>query len=319
MFLDRHTALYNISESSNEDIQIIIRLTRICNYNCGFCWVELSKEIFSYEEIIELINNTIEVFKWKKINFTLSWWEPTLHPRFRDIVYYIWEKWYNMDLQTNAILFADKFFLKKNKLTNIRFFVSLHAHNGLLNKIITWGNIDVFDKHIEGIKNIINEYWINSICFNFVANIFNIKFLWDYFDFLNDNFAPHWYIQLSISILNQSDKVYPYLIRHTRLVDEINNNLYRVWKIKLNLVMYWSGCMMPFYILRKLKIIDIKDLYNKELDFSTVFKNINSIVKSEKCESCMFNKMCFWVSNKYEKKFSLGELKPIWQDDINKK
>jgi len=70
--------------------QVLWDISRRCNYDCAYCWpsVHNNKEEFpSYEVIIRTIDMTID--QWSKgasIRWNFGGGEPTMHPRFVDIL-----------------------------------------------------------------------------------------------------------------------------------------------------------------------------------------------------------------------------------------
>lgn len=95
------TRVDNFTDTINDDIaavemnfeipyQILWDISRRCNYDCAYCWpsVHNNKEEFpSYETVISAIDMAID--KWshgKQIRWNFGGGEPTMHPRFIDIL-----------------------------------------------------------------------------------------------------------------------------------------------------------------------------------------------------------------------------------------
>ena len=70
--------------------QILWDITRRCNYDCTYCWPSVHNNIephHEYEKIIETIDKA--VFEWSEgdsIRWNFGGGEPTMHPRFMDIL-----------------------------------------------------------------------------------------------------------------------------------------------------------------------------------------------------------------------------------------
>lgn len=78
------------------DFQVLWDLGRRCNYNCTYCWpsVHSNTENFaSYETIISAIDMIINHWAGgKQIRWNFGGGEPTMHPRFIDILKYLKSK-----------------------------------------------------------------------------------------------------------------------------------------------------------------------------------------------------------------------------------
>lgn len=78
------------------DFQVLWDLGRRCNYNCTYCWpsVHSNTEAFAdYETIITAIDMIIDHWAGgKQIRWNFGGGEPTMHPRFIDILKYLKSK-----------------------------------------------------------------------------------------------------------------------------------------------------------------------------------------------------------------------------------
>jgi organic radical activating enzyme len=94
-----HNAVNEIAESVAVEMnfqipyQILWDIGRRCNYDCSYCWASVHNRTDDHKDynlIIKTIDNLIS--KWAKYN-TIRWnfggGEPTLHPKFLDILKYL--------------------------------------------------------------------------------------------------------------------------------------------------------------------------------------------------------------------------------------
>ena len=138
---------YNLIPNKRVKIDVGLK----CNYNCIFCYYKnhLKENFFSFNIIKEKIFNLYQIgFN----DFDLSGGEPTLHPKFFDILSYIKSLNCKISCVSNGFKFADLNFCKKCKefdLNEVLF--SLHATRNTHNYIT--GNKYSFDNCIKGIEN----------------------------------------------------------------------------------------------------------------------------------------------------------------------
>ena len=82
--------MYKLIDWINEDetsVELIFRINRICNQKCVFCFTHIDNvTFFSFEIIVETIEQILKKYNWKKISITISWGEPTLHKDFFSIL-----------------------------------------------------------------------------------------------------------------------------------------------------------------------------------------------------------------------------------------
>jgi len=72
------------------DYQILWDITRRCNYNCDYCWPSVhnnTEEHHAYSKIIETIDKAVDTWsKGKSIRWNFGGGEPTMNPKFLDIL-----------------------------------------------------------------------------------------------------------------------------------------------------------------------------------------------------------------------------------------
>ena len=136
-------------------------ITGVCNNNCIFCFSEglLGKEHKSFQQIKKEINEGIREGCEKLV---LSGGEPTIHPRFLEIVRMAKEAGYRkVQVITNGRMFAYPSFLNKavkNGLGEISF--SIHSNNQETGDYLS-GSKGSFEQSMKGLGNALkNGLWV---------------------------------------------------------------------------------------------------------------------------------------------------------------
>lgn len=136
-----------------------IHLTDLCNSSCTFCVVAsplYTKDTVQYEDIIHFLRSNAGQ-GWASVN--LHGGEPTIHPRFIEILQTIRNLAYpEVLLQTNGIRLADAEFASKIvDLGVTKFIVSLHGDTPEMHDSQT-GTPGGFIRTIQGIRNVKARY-----------------------------------------------------------------------------------------------------------------------------------------------------------------
>jgi sulfatase maturation enzyme AslB (radical SAM superfamily) len=132
--------------------QIIIRLWKWCNFKCTFCNVWDNEQKIkikeSYIDILAKLNYKIyhsSIKKWDTVNFTISWWEPTLFKKellfsLKCIKELAIKKWIipNIDIQTNGYNIDLEYANILHKLWIDRAMLSFHTVNKQSYEKIIW-------------------------------------------------------------------------------------------------------------------------------------------------------------------------------------
>lgn len=159
----------------------VLVLTDICNLNCDYCFYStvlsqkkdemikkglLNKDsiYFNIDEAKSIANRLIDsqsVIDINKKSIVITWWEPTLHPEFKEIMQYFFRKWFSIHLLTNFAFPVDweiAKFLKKHQ-HYFRFLVNFNEIENQKVASLTKANLINFD--YEHIKIGINLYHQN--------------------------------------------------------------------------------------------------------------------------------------------------------------
>lgn len=292
------------------DLEIWIRVIKICNEKCIFCSTDLDNKIIEFKDLIIIIVFLMKSY-WNKYNlsFSFTWWEPTIYPNVNKIISFVIKKWYIVKLETNAVNFSKDEYLNKFKKFKwkIFFFVSFHGHTNFLYNEIT--KTDLYNNALRWIKNLCNTFWNEFVEINCVINNINFPYLKEYLVFVNNNFHYNEKIILTFSMLLANKDWYDkYLISYTEIVKFLNK--IQDFKLKnINIIIdAWWYCQLPFCLFTKINFIN----QDKILEYASMIdKNVwsNIMSKSKECINCKFWKYCLWVSDRYYYKYWDKELK----------
>lgn len=191
----------------NKKLEIVLLITLKCNQKCLFCNVNKWNTIIPLKIIEKFLKDKILKYKLiekKNIKIHISWWEPTMHPDFINVLDVILKYSDDVEIQTNWIFFwLESNINNLNKYKWLHFYISFHSHiEETYNKITEtkWQ----YELAIKGIKNILNLWNKWNVVLNTVINKYNINLLIDYLLFTRNNFNN---IPLNITILRIEDNI----------------------------------------------------------------------------------------------------------------
>lgn len=294
----------------NSKKEVILRITKYCNQKCLFCFTDIDNKTsfpfnFLKEEVDKIILNNI----WENLDFVITWWEPTLNKDLFKIINYIYEKWFHITLQSNAVNFSDDFIKKIIKYSDsISFFISFHSHLPKIYDSITNSKLQ-FDLAVNWIKNILKIS--DNVTINLVCTKFNQNTLKWYFNFIWSNFySINSKLKLNLSVMSNVYK-YKYidklLIKYNDLVNEINESeeIIKFYNINIGSDFWWP-CDLPFCLWNKL-------FYYKEDNHSLRVESDKYIdrEKINECNKCKYKKNCSWIMKLYLEKYWNSEFHSI--------
>lgn len=149
---------------------VFLTINKNCPLSCDYCYAKgTDQKIMS----IKLVKESINFLNDLGVNYAIiSGGEPSIHPNFLEIVSLLHKSGLKIILNTNAIAFADKHFLNETlERGDVIFNLSLKAVSR--EKFIKNTGIDLFDKHIAGIKNIVESESINIFSTVLCENMIN--------------------------------------------------------------------------------------------------------------------------------------------------
>ncbi len=287
-------------------IEIILRITRICNQKCIFCFTHNDQiTTFSINDVIRELTEVLKNTKWKTVEFVITWWEPTINPDFFKIIDYLYKKWKIIRLQTNAVFFWNKKNYEKIKpyLRKLDLFISFHSHNEKIYNYITqtkW-------LYKLAIKWIINLLKANRLELNIVINKLNINYFIHYVDFIGKTFLSKKRLILNISMLTNLTKwkqVEKLSVSYTDVINIINKSETLIKRYNITIARaFWAPSDLPFCIWKKVFYFE-KIIYTKA-------RKTTDRIKLSFCDKCVYNDYCNGILKIYVEKYWMDEFNPI--------
>jgi len=205
----------------------LVPITNICNQKCNFCSAADRMEWGEPIPLKEIFSQILE----KGDYIQISWWEPLLHPKVFEILYFIRTRKKNafIEFQTNGV-----FLLTKNNLTNLfRLGVNLYnvnypCHIESVNDAIAWTK-HTLNKREAGMLEILARWW--KLRINIIVNKLNFAYLPDMVLSLIEKFPGFEMIQMSFTkamwaasnnqdIVPSYEEASPYIIRALEIANQ---------------------------------------------------------------------------------------------------
>lgn len=297
-----------------------LQITRICNHKCIFCSNPSNGNFLSLSEI----EDSVKILKKEWFNsIIITWWEPTIHPNFIDVVNIIKNNWIEARVITNGYLFSKTENVKQIKDAWINIVhLSVYTYKKELNDKIReypWA----FDQMVKAIINL-KKYWITTQITSVIT-----KYNQDHLDKtvkfikkLNPNIShfvrnvmdpemmPKKWKDKKDEILPDLEKAGNSLVQIFKYLESIWNT-FRVEKMPL--------CFIPWYEWANTecrKIVKDEKRYVRFLDFR---EKINESWRDfqhwllDDCKNCILNEICWWVYEN-KKRYNYINVKPKWID-----
>lgn len=289
-------------------------ISYICPHKCVFCSEYDRMTNFEKYPLSMLQIKTILIDRRKKwfnhVNFT--WWEPTIIPKFLELLKFTKKLGYTIYVWTNGTMFYSEEFSKESLRYIDELSLSVHWYNGETCEKQVWlkHHFKNFSKIVENIE----KYKQNNFFFlNIVINKYNyfdtekiidfvIKTWYNFKQVLVSNIAPEWsakhnykdlvfdlddfknYISWIIGICNKNNKILRFFWLPTCILWdnflEYSNDEH--WEERHTIERFFNTDW-------KVSLIDIYSLDNsRERCFV------------DKCKTCKWkNNSCTWVFKKY--------------------
>ena len=175
-----------------------LAISYICNQKCSFCPCSKEEKTFKYMDFEELKES---VYKLKdELNITevvLSGGEPTLHPDFLDIIYFLSDLNIKITLLTNAEKLCEEDFVenisKKAKNNTLTVITTIHSQKDKSYEYINKSK-GSFKRSIQGLKNV-NKLGLHTIVKHCITKE-NYKDLKEFFQFVDKTFPESVDMQL---------------------------------------------------------------------------------------------------------------------------
>ena len=149
-----------INDLPEDVFMVTLSLSLRCDQDCGYCMFrDNSKEFKTYEHYVSIIEKILSSLPDKKVDFYFHGGEPTILPRFYEIIKHFSEKYDNsfFSIQTNTNKSLD-WFKQFEGLSNVSFICSYQHHQKIKRGI-------EFDVILEKFLWLYDNNLLNSIDF----------------------------------------------------------------------------------------------------------------------------------------------------------
>lgn len=218
--------VYCYGDFDNDIFDIHWSLTSYCNYRCSYCSagaLSLKNATFTSFEEIKFILDVLFSLNRKKYILQFAGGEPTIHPKFIDILKYLNDLSFKdtVFITTNGskdISFFDEcFFISKD--LDLQFRISIHPQ---------YVNLE----HIKAVINLANKYnkIIGIILMIDPNNFDRVKLFYDYFLNLRKDYS----FQLVLGTLYEgyNERLdFRYSLEHMKFIDDSRNKFVEVSKV----------------------------------------------------------------------------------------
>jgi MoaA/NifB/PqqE/SkfB family radical SAM enzyme len=290
----------------------LLRLGLKCNAYCTFC--NVPPESFSFTQEISTAQAKEEISRLisekGEIKLSLSGGEPTLRKDLGELIAYAHQEGVKtIEIQTNAILLADKGYVKKLKRAGLdKAFVAFHAHIPTIHDDLV-GQKGAFKRCYQGIKNLLAEKI--EVILNPVITINNFKYLPDYIEFVYRKMPGIKCI--SLSVIQPRGRAWEnrYLVPRYKILDPYVRKALQLGK-KFGIVINNPYCGLPFCIGGWDRHLEqCVEYCENRLKKAKDRIPLNSKIKPRQCKMCRFNSFCNGVWQEYALLYPLSDLRPL--------
>ena len=294
----------------------LLRVGLACNVACVFCNIPVESGVYpahlSHAQVKKEADTIFKKDPHPKISITGG--EPTIRNDLIDIVAYLKKKGARtIELQTNAVLLADKGMVKRLRKAGVdKAFVSFHSHVPRTHDLLIMKK-GGFEKCVHGIKNLLDSGI--EVILNPVVNTLTYRSLPDYIDFVHKNFPKVNCISLSVvqpnhralknkKIIPRYGAISPFIKKALDLADEYS------------IVVNNPNCGVPLCIggwhTRLERCLDYNENMTKgrSAPLAHPSQSVGKI-KPVSCKKCALNEVCNGVWREYAQLYPMTDLKPI--------
>ncbi len=145
---------WNISDDERNQLTAWLTINRACNLRCEWCYAKMT-DFASEDMSLEIVEKCINIVKGQGVeSIILIGGEPTIHPKFFEILDLIKKTGLRAYLVSNAIKFADMSFLEKTIMAGVSSItVSFKAVDR--DTFFRDTGKDLFQESITAVKNIV--------------------------------------------------------------------------------------------------------------------------------------------------------------------
>jgi len=315
MRLTKNSAKNNKKIISRVDIKIGFS----CNNLCKFCIQGDKRNFIAAKPEKEIRNNLKQSFKEGISQVVFTGGEPTLHPRFLDLVEFAQKIGYkNIQIQTNGRRFAYLDFCKETINAGVNeFALSIHGHNAKIHDFLT-SSPGSFNQVVQAVKNlkalnqrVITNTVITTVNYKYLPKI--AKLLVD----LNINQLQLAFIHISDAILKNKKWIIP---RKKQVAPYVKKGL----DVGIEAGISVMTEAIPPCLLKEYEkyISDLVIPYSKVYDAGFIMKDFTdyriNITKARgpNCPKCVYFSICEGPWKEYPELFGWKEFKPVMKKHV---
>ncbi len=282
----------------------VLRLGMKCNFNCSFCNIMNHENI--PEKTFEEVKREVENLNPHKLGtISISGGEPTLSPFLGDLIEYLFNRGFRVNLQTNAVLITPQKAkdLKKKGLSMV--FVNFPSHLPETYARLTGTNLKMFEKGVEGILNLLSEDI--TVILNIVINQENFSKLNNYLQYVSDKFSKIKEINFSVIQPHGNAAINSHLIPDYRDLKPFFKSAFKTAQ-KLGLKIINPYCGLPLCMLWDLLPLENNSEYLTGMAVRRTQK-VPSLIKiiyenkiqPDSCYACCLKNICMGIWKAYYK------------------
>jgi len=270
-------------------IDHLVPINNVCNQKCNFCSAEYRMKWNKPIPMKFILQDIMS--KWDYIQ--ISWWEPLLHPKLYDILYFV--KKYKpgcfIEFQSNGTHLLKNNNLNKLLKFNINLFnINYPCHIESINDEVAWipGTLEPRE---NAMRSIIDKGW--KLRINIIVNKVNLPFIGESVDYIQENFSWLERIQFSFTkamwAANKNDEVVPkYEDAEPYFIEALSKC--KKYNIRAD-VDHIPMCFLGEYYENHV------DYHKMKVWETGVFLTEKNYV--EKCETCDKKHLCPWYRKDY--------------------
>lgn len=305
-------AIRSMLDTDDEEMgyEVLLRPTLRCNFRCSHCFLE-QEELSLTDAAVDKVLKAFSMLKNDNIMCVISGGEPSIHPRFLDIIEGMGRFARRVMVQTNGSTMNQKILDDITLMDKIMFFVSFPSHSEEKYNHITQSSS--FNRVVKGLREISTraELILNHVLIreNHTDLIHLIDFVADVFD------KKRTTLQISnIGTPPHDGQHEEYLVEYSVLKDKIREAIRYAEYKGVTLELTTSGdCSFPlcFYMDIDSSILSRKELLLASGERIAYGSYGKQFFKSEECRTCKYDRFCQGLLSAYARSFGSRDIRPI--------
>ncbi|MCX7943610.1 MAG: radical SAM protein [Deltaproteobacteria bacterium] len=295
-------------------MEILLRITSLCNLRCKFCFVRENFGSPPIDEIVDLVGKELKYKSLSKIWVNITGGEPLIRGDLKDLLSTIgaYSKECGINLQTNATLITHDLavMLKKNGVKSA--FVGIPALTNESYFVLT-GKKDGLITAIKGIKCLMSVGIY--VCLNFVLSRLVMEDFYEIPDFVLKNFGNSISVNLSTLSPGTPEDFFKKYGLDYQVAGRILQDVYfKLRRYKIKTTYFGGDCSPPICAFNNKDICKIYS-FGKPVLPIRYYDTPNNLVegymyKSGRCKECIYDDRCSGVSSLYVRVFKNHNFNP---------